>query len=166
MEERFTGWHRANFDALLNFDRQFGEHGLKAMAGWHTEKYDYTYNQQFRKNFPTNDLTDIAAGDAATKKNNGYTRELAMISWFGRINYDYAGKYLLEGNIRSDASSRFADGNRWGYFPSSLIRHSSDLIQYNPNKETEPNRLEERLTGWHRANFEALLNFDRQFGLY
>ena len=118
MEERFTGWHRANFDALLNFDRQFGEHGLKAMAGWHTEKYDYTYNQQFRKNFPTNDLTDIAAGDAATQKNNGYTRELAMISWFGRINYDYAGKYLLEGNIRSDASSRFADGNRWGYFPS------------------------------------------------
>lgn len=118
LEERFTGWHRANFDALLNFDRQFGEHGLKAMAGWHTEKYDYTYNQQFRKNFPTNDLTDIAAGDAATQKNNGYTRELAMISWFGRINYDYAGKYLLEGNIRSDASSRFADGNRWGYFPS------------------------------------------------
>ena len=80
LEERFTGWHRANFDALLNFDRQFGEHGLKAMAGWHTEKYDYTYNQQFRKNFPTNDLTDIAAGDAATQKNNGYTRELAMIS--------------------------------------------------------------------------------------
>lgn len=68
LEERFTGWHRANFDALLNFDRQFGEHGLKAMAGWHTEKYDYTYNQQFRKNFPTNDLTDIAAGDAATQK--------------------------------------------------------------------------------------------------
>ena len=118
LEERFTGWHRANFDALLNFDKQFGEHGLKAMAGWHTEKYDYTYNQQFRKNFPTNDLTDIAAGDAATQKNTGYTRELAMISWFGRINYDYAGKYLLEGNIRSDASSRFADGNRWGYFPS------------------------------------------------
>ena len=63
----------------------------------------------------------MAAGDAATQKNNGYTRELAMISWFGRINYDYAGKYLLEGNIRSDASSRFADGNRWGYFPSSLL---------------------------------------------
>ena len=118
MEERFTGWHRANFDALLNYDKQFGEHGLKAMVGWHTEKYDYTYNQQYRKNFPTNDLTDIAAGDAATQKNTGYTRELAMISWFGRINYDYAGKYLLEGNIRSDASSRFADGNRWGYFPS------------------------------------------------
>ena len=41
-----------------------------------------------------------------------------MISWFARLNYDYAGKYLLEANIRADASSRFAKGNRWGYFPS------------------------------------------------
>ncbi|WP_301704946.1 TonB-dependent receptor [uncultured Parabacteroides sp.] len=117
-EERFTGWHRASFDALLNYDKQFGEHGLKAMAGWHTEKYDYSFNHQFRKNFPTNDLTDMNAGDPASQKSYGFTRELAMISWFGRINYDYAGKYLLEGNIRADASSRFADGNRWGYFPS------------------------------------------------
>lgn len=41
-----------------------------------------------------------------------------MISWFGRINYDYAGKYLFEANIRADASSRFAEDHRWGYFPS------------------------------------------------
>ena len=47
-----------------------------------------------------------------------YTAELAMISWFARINYDFAGKYLLEANIRADASSRFAEGHRWGYFPS------------------------------------------------
>ena len=71
-----------------------------------------------RKNFPNNDLDDMNAGDASTQKNEGYRRELAMISWFGRVNYDYAGKYLLEANIRADASSRFADGNRWGYFPS------------------------------------------------
>ncbi len=118
LNENFYGWHRATFDALLNYDKQFGEHGLKAMAGWHTEKYDYRENTSERKNFPTNDLTDMNAGDAATQKNGGYTRELAMISWFGRINYDYAGKYLFEANIRADASSRFADGNRWGYFPS------------------------------------------------
>lgn len=58
------------------------------------------------------------AGDESTQLNTGYTRELAMVSWFARVNYDYAGKYLLEGNIRADASSRFAEGNRWGYFPS------------------------------------------------
>lgn len=118
LNENFYGWHRATLDALLNYDKQFGDHGFKAMAGWHTEKYDYRENTAERKSFPTNDLTDMNAGDAATQKNGGYTRELAMISWFGRINYDYAGKYLFEANIRADASSRFADGNRWGYFPS------------------------------------------------
>lgn len=118
LNENYYGWHRATFDALLNYDKQFGRHGLKAMAGWHTEKYSYAENKMERKNFPNNDLTDMNAGDAATQKAEGYTRELAMISWFGRINYDYAGKYLLEANIRADASSRFAEGHRWGYFPS------------------------------------------------
>lgn len=118
LNENYYGWHRASFDALLNYDKSFGQHNLKAMAGWHTEKFDYSENTMERKNFPTNDLTDMNAGDASTQKNNGYNRELAMVSWFGRVNYDFAGKYLLEGNIRSDASSRFADGHRWGYFPS------------------------------------------------
>ena len=118
LNENFYGWHRATFDALLNYDKQFGLHGLKAMAGWHTEKYSYRENVTERRNFPNNDLTDMNAGDAATQKSEGYTRELAMISWFGRINYDYAGKYLFEANIRADASSRFAEGHRWGYFPS------------------------------------------------
>lgn len=118
LDERYYNWHRATFDALLNYDKQFGSHGLKVLAGWHTEKYDYSYSKSYRKNFPTNDLTDMNAGDAASQTNEGYNRELAMISWFGRVNYDYAGKYLLEANIRADASSRFAEGNRWGYFPS------------------------------------------------
>ena len=41
-----------------------------------------------------------------------------MLSYFGRINYALMGKYLAEVNLRADASSRFAKGNRWGYFPS------------------------------------------------
>ena len=118
LDERFYEWNRTTFDALLNYDKQFGKHGIKGMAGYHLEKYNYAENQGIRKNFPNNDLTDMNAGDAATQQTKGYTRELAMISWFGRINYDYAGKYLFEANIRADASSRFADGNRWGYFPS------------------------------------------------
>lgn len=118
LNENYYGWNRSTLDALLNYDTQLGKHGLRAMAGWHAEKYKYSENTMERKNFPTNDLDDMNAGDAATQKNSGYNRELAMISWFGRINYDYAGKYLFEANLRADASSRFAKGNRWGYFPS------------------------------------------------
>lgn len=118
LDERFYKWDRTNYDVLLNYDKSFGQHNLKGLLGWHTEKYNYKYQKAYRKNFPNNELTDMNAGDSSTSKNEGYTRELAMISWFARVNYDYAGKYLLEANIRSDASSRFAEGNRWGYFPS------------------------------------------------
>lgn len=118
LDERYYRWDRTNYDVLLNYDKTFRKHNLKGLAGWHTEKYNYKYMKAYRKNFPNDNLTDMNAGDAATQTNEGYSRELAMISWFARVNYDFAGKYLLEANIRADASSRFAKGNRWGYFPS------------------------------------------------
>ena len=118
LDERYYRWDRTNYDVLLNYNKTFGKHNLKGLAGWHTEKYNYKYMKAYRKNFPNDNLTDMNAGDAATQTNEGYSRELAMISWFARVNYDFAGKYLLEANIRADASSRFAKGNRWGYFPS------------------------------------------------
>lgn len=118
LDKRAYSWDRTNFDALLNYDKSVGNHNFKGLLGWHTEKYNYSEQRASRKNFPNNELTDINAGDPATQKNEGFTRELAMISWFTRVNYDYAGKYLFEANVRADASSRFAKGNRWGYFPS------------------------------------------------
>ena len=118
LDERFYKWDRTNYDALLNYNKNFGKHNIKGLLGWHTEKYNYKYQTAVRKKFPNNELTDMNAGDASTQSNEGYTAELAMISWFARINYDFAGKYLLEANIRADASSRFAEGHRWGYFPS------------------------------------------------
>lgn len=113
-----SAWHRTNFDAFLNYNKTLDLHNFKVMAGWHTERYKYTYDYQYRKNFPNNELTDMNAGDASTQKNEGYSRELTMVSYFGRFNYDYAGRYLFEANFRADASSRFAEGHRWGYFPS------------------------------------------------
>lgn len=118
LDERFYKWDRTNYDALLNYNKNFGKHNIKGLLGWHTEKYNYKYQKAVRKKFPNNELTDMNAGDASTQSNEGYTAELAMISWFARINYDFAGKYLLEANIRADASSRFAEGHRWGCFPS------------------------------------------------
>ena len=117
-DERYYLWDRLNFDVLLNYDKSFDRHNFKLMAGWHTEDYNYKENGMIRKSFPNNDLTDMDAGAASTQTNNGFTRRLAMISGFGRLNYDYAGKYLFEANFRADASSRFASDHRWGYFPS------------------------------------------------
>ena len=111
-------WHRLNFDAFLNYTKNVADHHFKGMAGWHTERFKYNEDNTYRKSFPNNDLTDMNAGDASTQTNGGYTRELSMVSWFGRFNYDWNDRYLFEANIRGDASSRFAKGHRWGYFPS------------------------------------------------
>ena len=117
-QEQVTKWERKTFEALLNYNKTFGQHNIGALAGWHAEAYDYKYWYTYRKNFPNNSVTDINAGDVSTQQAQGNTRELNMLSWFGRINYDFAGRYLFEANLRADASSRFADGHRWGYFPS------------------------------------------------
>lgn len=105
LDERYYLDDRTNFDALLNYDKHFGVHGLKVLLGWHTEKFNYIENIATRKSFPNNELTDMNSGSEASQTNSGYTRQLAMLSGFGRINYDYAGKYLFEANLRADASS-------------------------------------------------------------
>ena len=117
-DERVYKWERKTFEALLNYNKTFGQHTVGALAGWHAEAYDYKYWYTYRKNFPNNNVTDINAGGVSTQQAQGNTRELNMLSWFGRVNYDFAGRYLFEANLRADASSRFADGHRWGYFPS------------------------------------------------
>ncbi len=118
LRERFYRWNRLNVEVLGNYTKSFGDHNLAVLGGWSLEDYNYAQSEGFRKTFPNNLLTDLNAGDASTQTNGGFSRRLAMLSYFGRINYDYAGKYLLEANLRADASSRFADGHRWGYFPS------------------------------------------------
>lgn len=119
LTETITMWNRPSFDAWLNYTKTLGEvHNLKVMAGYKAEKYNWRTLSAHRENFPNSDLTDLNAGDSSTQTNSGYSRELAMMSWFGRINYDYKGRYLLEADLRADASSRFAKGYRWGYFPA------------------------------------------------
>lgn len=118
LKKQISAWNLTNFDFLINYDKSFGLHNVKALAGYHAESFDSDILYGERQNFPNNDMTDLNSGEEATQKAQGYTRELNLLSYFGRINYDYDGKYLLEANLRADASSRFARGYRWGYFPS------------------------------------------------
>lgn len=119
LTETISRWSRYTLDALANYNKTFNEdHNLKVLAGYKIEKYDYRTLNAFRKDFPNSDITDMNGGDSSTQTNGGYSRELALLSYFGRVNYDYKGKYLLEANFRADASSRFAKDYRWGYFPS------------------------------------------------
>ena len=107
-----------NFKALLNYNTTFGNHELDLLAGTDiTENTAYVLNGA-RNNIYGDNYTELNTGDAEGQTNKGYQEDWALFSYLGRINYAYKGKYLLEGNIRYDGSSRFAKGNKWGVFPS------------------------------------------------
>ena len=118
MYEYYANYDRITGDVVAEYKDSFGAHNVSAMAGYHAELYKYKETQAYRENFPINSLTDLNAGGTKNMSNSGYRRELAMLSYFGRVNYDFAGKYLLEANVRYDGTSRFARGNSWGFFPS------------------------------------------------
>lgn len=103
---------------LLKYDKTFGKHDLKLLTGYSEEEFTYDWQEGYRRNFVNNTQRVLSLGDAATQTNNAGSYDLGLRSYFGRINYIYDEKYLFEANVRRDGSSRFADGNQWGTFPS------------------------------------------------
>jgi TonB-linked SusC/RagA family outer membrane protein len=88
------------------------------MAGYSQEQNKYSWQQGYRQNFPNNLLYTLNAGSATGMSATGSADEWALRSWFGRINYAFDNKYLLELNARYDGTSRFPASGRWGLFPS------------------------------------------------
>lgn len=103
---------------LLQYDKKWGDHELGVLAGYSQEYTAFSDLQGYRKGFLNNSLSELNAGPVAGQQATGSAYEIALQSFFGRVNYDYKNKYLLEANIREDGSSRFADNNRWGIYPS------------------------------------------------
>lgn len=101
---------------LLNYNRDFGDHNIKAMAGGEAE-------DRLDKNFeiiaaPATNYIDLIREFNELQNVNDNIFESARAGFFGRINYDYREKYLLEIAARYDGSWRFPPDDRWGFFPS------------------------------------------------
>ena len=93
-------------------------HNFKLMAGYQQETFWNKWHSGYREVFPFPDYPVLNAGGNENQKSQGSASEYALQAFFGRFNYDYKGKYLIEANLRYDGSSRFAEGYRWGMFPS------------------------------------------------
>lgn len=101
----------------LTWDREWGPHHTAALLGFSVETFTGNRFSASNQGYLDNSLTELDAG-SNTPLVSGTSGKSRLLSYFGRINYDYAGKYLLEANFRYDGSSRFATGKRWGFFPS------------------------------------------------
>lgn len=106
------------FEALATYEKQIKKHYFKLLAGTSVEQSSNKGLEGSRNTFPNNYLYELGSGDGSTASNNSSLEEYALHSFFGRVNYSFNDRYLLEANLRYDGSSRFAKGHRWGLFPS------------------------------------------------
>lgn len=108
-----------DFTASLNasYEKEFGNHYFKLLGGVTREESEQSFFGAFRRFFLSSDLAqlDVGGNDGQNSFGNGY--ETARLNYYGRLNYTYKDKYLLEGLFRYDGSYLFPENNRFGFFP-------------------------------------------------
>ncbi|MBW8686418.1 SusC/RagA family TonB-linked outer membrane protein [Chitinophaga rhizophila] len=108
----------SNLSLLLNYSLQVQHHHVKLLGGYQQETFRYESFAASKQNFVSDDVPVFNLGsDNPNSSGDGY--QYALRSWFGRMNYDFKEKYLLEFNFRYDGSSRYAKDERYGIFPSA-----------------------------------------------
>ncbi|SFK90436.1 TonB-linked outer membrane protein, SusC/RagA family [Porphyromonadaceae bacterium KH3CP3RA] len=105
-------------DALLSYEKKIDRnHNISAVAGTsYTNDYSYRLSASGSGAMIDQIPTLNATADSTQRASSTKTYE-ATLSYFGRVNYDYDGKYMASASLRADGSSRFAEDNMWGIFP-------------------------------------------------
>lgn len=145
------------WDNVINFDREFGKHGVHVTLG-HSWLREFYRSQSYEI---LNDLgaDNVTAFTSIDGKVSASEQNAALLSFFGRVNYDFDSRYLLSASLRRDESSKFHKDHRTGYFPAVSVgwnAHNEEFL-----KGTFVNQL--KLTasyGELGANFLNPYNFD------
>ncbi len=119
LEESRGVKYNYTWDNVVNFDKSFGKHNVSATIG-HSFMREFYRVQSYRT------VADVGAPNITGVTNvdgkiSSSEENSALLSFFGRLNYDYDNRYLLSASIRRDESSKFARGNRVGYFPAVSV---------------------------------------------
>lgn len=117
-DSRSTGtiW---TFDNTINWKKEFGRHSLDMMAGSSWTNSRWSQSDISGSYYADADIKTLNAANKISWTGTGSTAsEWAILSFFGRLQYNYNDTYLFTANLRADGSSKLAPGHRWGYFPS------------------------------------------------
>lgn len=149
------------FDNVLRYTVQIAkDHDISMLAGYNQLYFNY-YNFNTTKTGLFD--YDITVPDAALTPTaiNGGEIDYAIRSWFGRLNYGYKGRYLLEGNLRYDGVSRFSPQTRWGLFPSLSAGWRVSEEEFMQGTKNWLNNLKLR-GSWGQLGNNASGNYDWQ----
>lgn len=179
--ESTSYWHEQVFDNVFNFNKEIGSHSINAMIGSSITADKYTWNsigvegkttvyQVENGNLVTNvipggfldeNFATINAGAGGTYSGSGSMYEYNRASFFGRINYNFKDRYLIQATVRYDGSSKFGADSRWGCFPSVAIGWRISEEAFFP-KQDILNNLKFRASWGRLGNENALGYYDFQ----
>ena len=151
-------------DAIMNYDKTFARHHINATAGASYMKDDETYISGSGSGASTDLSPTLNATADSTQRVTSIRTEEAMLSYFGRVNYDYDGKYLASVSMRADGSSRFAENHRWGYFPGASLGWNAHKESFFRPVRKYVSKLKLR-TSWGRTGNNSISLADSR-GLY
>jgi len=119
LTQRSSDSYRQTFNFLVTYERRIGEeHTFKILSGTETQKGMNSWFSAFRRNFRSDQIDQLfAGGNDIFKDNLGGAGQFARVNYFGRANYDFREKYLLEFVWRYDGSYIFSKGKQYGFFP-------------------------------------------------
>lgn len=120
MTETRTTTRRNTFTAHIDYKKSIaGVHNISALAGYEFMKQQYVYLTSKSTGAVSDDVPVLQSGINFSASNKDESQ--ALISYFGRAGYDYKNRYIVSATIRTDGSSKFAEGNRWGWFPAGSM---------------------------------------------
>ncbi len=118
LTEKYSKYVTNNYKLVVNYDTNIDSHSISLLGGWEAIDYKSEWIQGYREQYPLENYEVLNVGSPINQQATGSASEWSLMSYFGRINYNYKEKYLLEANVRMDGSSRFAEDYKFGVFPS------------------------------------------------
>lgn len=172
-------WEEHVWDNVLNLNKEFGKHNINAMVGSSVTGRNYTWNSvavegkatvykvdggklvsgEIPAGFLSPDFNTIGAGIGGTFSGDGSKWNYNRASFFGRLNYNYNNRYLVQATIRYDGSSKFGADSRWGCFPSVALGWRISEEAFFP-KDIVLNNLKFRASWGRLGNENALGYYD------
>jgi len=119
LTDTYRKWTTMMHNFRITYNKTFDQHHVTALLGTEQQKNTSSFAMAYRKNFVTTAINQIDVGSAAPadKNNAGSASSGAYNNYFGRLNYDFMAKYLLEFMFRYDGSVIFPEKKRYGFFP-------------------------------------------------
>ena len=116
LNEGYRSYTDGLIENFVTYDGKIGLHHLNAVAGYTFQRESYHNLVGIGYNFP--EPYYLQTSNATSWRSTTYESEHVLISYIGRVNYDYDGKYLFQATVRRDGSSRLSSDGHWGWFPS------------------------------------------------